>query len=314
LLKHSTLSFFPSTQDEYGTAAYKMVELDNKLGGTAVQHRETQEHESKKFLDYFHDKITYWEGGMDSGFRHVEPTKENPHLFHIKGNIKGGTIRMTQEPLRRDCMNSGDVFVLVTGEEGVWMWVGKESNKDEKTKGMEVAKSFCRKGNVQVLDEGVHDGLKDAKEFWSHVKTEVSLLGPLKRKVNVKKADNKDDRAHSYVPTLFHIPEKLGERLSKITKAKMTPTGPTKQKLPKIKRTYMKETDAYLLDTGFHVHVWIGKKASGNVRTLAVLHAETYFNSWKRPVMPVTILKQDQETDAFAQYFIDGGGGACVVM
>jgi hypothetical protein len=76
----------------------------------------------------------------------------------------------------------------------------------------------------------------------------------------------------------------------------------------------MKETDAYLLDTGFHVHVWIGKKASGNVRTLAVLHAETYFNSWKRPVMPVTILKQGQETDAFAQYFIDGGGGACVVM
>jgi gelsolin len=28
-----------SSQDEYGTAAYKTVELDNKLKGAAVQHR-----------------------------------------------------------------------------------------------------------------------------------------------------------------------------------------------------------------------------------------------------------------------------------
>jgi gelsolin len=35
-----------SSQDEYGTAAYKMVELDDALGGAAIQHRQVKGHES----------------------------------------------------------------------------------------------------------------------------------------------------------------------------------------------------------------------------------------------------------------------------
>ena len=40
-------------QDEYGTAAYKTVELDTYLDDKPIQHREVEGHESELFLSYF---------------------------------------------------------------------------------------------------------------------------------------------------------------------------------------------------------------------------------------------------------------------
>lgn len=112
-----------SSQDEYGTAAYKMVEADDYVGGIAVQHREVQGHESTKFKELF-GNLQYWSGGAESGFDHVEPTEEKPNMYMIKGTDKN--MSLTQVPLEKEAMNSGDSFVLKASSSKVWLWNGEK--------------------------------------------------------------------------------------------------------------------------------------------------------------------------------------------
>ena len=118
-----------STQDEYGTAAYKTVELDDKLDGAAIQHREVQEAESELFLGYFGGKLMYLSGGAASGFKSVEAESRPTRLFQVKG--RANNMLLKEVKVRRDAMNSGDVFIL-DSEEGIWQWSGKESNAHER--------------------------------------------------------------------------------------------------------------------------------------------------------------------------------------
>ena len=94
-----------STQDEYGTAAYKTVELDHYLNDAAVQYREVQESESSRFRALFNDKIMVLSGGVASGFKHVEAEVRESRLFTVKG--RADNLVLKQVELRRDSMNSG---------------------------------------------------------------------------------------------------------------------------------------------------------------------------------------------------------------
>lgn len=42
-----------ATQDEQGAAAFYVTQMDDSLGGRAIQHREAQGHESAAFKSYF---------------------------------------------------------------------------------------------------------------------------------------------------------------------------------------------------------------------------------------------------------------------
>ncbi|CAG2216133.1 GSN [Mytilus edulis] len=72
-----------STQDEYGTAAYKTVELDTLLDGVPIQHREVQSNESSMFKGYF-PSITLMEGGAETGFRSAQKQAEIKRLLHFR--------------------------------------------------------------------------------------------------------------------------------------------------------------------------------------------------------------------------------------
>lgn len=90
---------------------YKTVELDTYLKDAPVQHREVEGYESDLFLSYFPNGVRILEGGIDSAFHHVTPVEYKPRLLQVKGRRH---IRVTQVPLERASLNSGDVFILGT--------------------------------------------------------------------------------------------------------------------------------------------------------------------------------------------------------
>ena len=135
-----------STQDEYGTAAIKTVELDDRFDGEPTQHRETQYHESEAFLKLFdqYGGVRYMDGGTPCGFRPVNP-ETGSQLFQVKGRRR--PVLIQREPVGTS-LNQGDVFLVVSAQHR-FLWQVKGANPAEKMKGaqlMDVFKGKYAKG------------------------------------------------------------------------------------------------------------------------------------------------------------------------
>ena len=115
-----------------GVAAYKTVELDDSLGGAAIQHRETQGNESQAFLNLFKTfgGVKYADGGVDSGFKKVNRDEYTKRLLQVKGKRN---VRVIPVEISFKSLNQGDVFVLDCGLK-IFQWNGKNSSKAERTK------------------------------------------------------------------------------------------------------------------------------------------------------------------------------------
>ncbi|KAL3321141.1 hypothetical protein Ciccas_000174 [Cichlidogyrus casuarinus] len=118
-----------STSDEYGTAAYKTVELDTFLDDKAIQHREVQDFESDLFLSYF-KQVEILNGGHKSGFKHVEVNAYQPRLL-VFSVIGKGMPEVKEVQFSRRSLCSDDVFILDLGVR-VIQWNGKGSNGRER--------------------------------------------------------------------------------------------------------------------------------------------------------------------------------------
>ena len=66
------------------------------------------------------------DGGCDSGFSHVEPTKYEPRLFVVKKTGRRTEVRQIQ--MRRNLVNSGDVFIMDLGLK-IYQWNGNSCSK-----------------------------------------------------------------------------------------------------------------------------------------------------------------------------------------
>lgn len=84
-----------SGQDEKGIAAVMAVELDNKLGGRAVQVRVVQGKEPDHFLAIFGGKLVIYSGGRASSFESQEGEKDDvlgdTFMLQVRGNASHNT-------------------------------------------------------------------------------------------------------------------------------------------------------------------------------------------------------------------------------
>ena len=261
-----------STQDEYGTAAYKTVELDTLLDDKPVQHREVMNHESDLFKTYF-KSITLLEGGAETGFRHVTPTEYTPRLLHFHGVKKNITVR--ERPLSKHCLDSSDVFILDLGLE-VFQWNGKTCNKDEKFKAVQYLQTLKSerggKPKVESLDE---------REISSSHKFYASLSE------DPPEEEEEDESDTDFQPSLFRLSDEGGKlEFSVVSEGSIPKSG-------------LDPADVFIADTGKTLYVWIGSGASPDENKNAMTYAHNYLMKTKHPLIPVTCFKQGKESKDF---------------
>lgn len=275
-----------SSQDEYGTAAYKMVEADDFLGGVPVQHRQVQGHETEHFLKYF-DTLEYLDGGIASGFHHVEPDIERPVLFQVKGTKKKRTL--TQVNLSKSSLNEGDSFILFAGKANVWCWHGQTARPLEKADSNVWAENMCTLGTVTVLDQ--NQGDEEYTDFWAY-------LGD----GDIQPDLDDDEGITEFAPLLFRVDGDTSKDLE--LAATGTPVAKTSRTCTCLNKADLIEGDVFLMDSGWEIYVWIGSGADHFEKIAAMTAADKYARQDPRTLeLPVHIVKSGYETDRFLAYF-----------
>ncbi|KAK4485582.1 hypothetical protein RD792_008225 [Penstemon davidsonii] len=263
-----------TSQDEAGTAAIKTVELDAALGGSAVQYREVQGHETEKFLSYFKPCIIPQEGGVASGFKHAEAEEHQTRLYVCRGK---------HVPFARSSLNHDDIFILDTSSK-IFQFNGSNSSIQERAKALEVVqyvKDTYHDGKCEIaaIEDGKLMADAEAGEFWGF----FGGFAPLPRKTNTDESKSTD-----IVPSKLFCVEK-GEAVP-IEADSWT-------------RELLETNKCYILDCGVEVFVWMGRNTSLEERKTASNTVEELLRSLDRPKSHIILVIEGFETVMFRSKF-----------
>jgi hypothetical protein len=267
-------------------AAFKAVELDTQLGGSPVQYREIEGHESPLFLSYFKETggIEYLLGGVASGFHAVERGVYKTRLLQLKGER---TVRVKEVALSADSLNQGDVFILDKGLH-IIIYNGPSANMWEKAKGIEVA---------SLIDSDERNGLAtithlqdfpENPDFWN-------VLGGFRAPLSLPMGDEDVDILADKKMKL-----KMKSKLLKMDDDK------TLEEINEqiLKREMLLSNSVFLLHCFDKLFLWVGDKAKVVVKKYAMEATLQYMKQNELPVsMSVMRVGEGVETTAFKNEF-----------
>uniref|UniRef100_A0A8C6S177 Advillin n=1 Tax=Nannospalax galili TaxID=1026970 RepID=A0A8C6S177_NANGA len=242
-----------SSQDEQSCAAIYTTQLDDYLGGSPVQHREVQYHESDTFRGYFKQVVIhragtdiYKKGGIASGMKHMETnTYDVKRLLHVKGKRN---ISATEVEVSWDSFNRGDVFLLDLGKVLI-QWNGPESNSGERLKAMLLAKDIRDRERGGRAEIGVIEGDKEA----ASPELMTVLQDTLGRRSIIKPAvpDEIIDQQQKSNIMLYQVSDAAGQLA--VTEVATRP----------LVQDLLSHDDCYILDqSGAKIYVWKGRGAT----------------------------------------------------
>lgn len=266
-----------TSQDEAGVAAYMTVVLDDLLGTEPVQYREVQDHESDEFLALFKNGIRIMAGGVASGFNHVEPDSYTTRLLRVKG--KANRLVVSEVTKAASSMNHGDIFIVDAGLK-LYQWNGSESGPFEKNKAATVCTQIDAERDGQAEINVVEDGDED-DAFWEALGE--GGAGDVGDAASGAGAD--EDAKADESKKLFKVSDADGS-------LDMDEVDDFNAELS--------SSDAFIVDVGSRVFVWVGKEASKNERRIAMRFATDYLARLGRPLhTPVSKIIEGNETEAF---------------
>jgi len=257
-----------STQDEYGTAAYKTVELDTFLDDKPVQHREVEKHESTLFKSYF-KSFTILDGGVDSGFKHVTPEEYKPRLLKVCGEKK--RVKVTEVEFCLSNITEDDVFIVDMGN-NIYLFHGSKCNAMEKHQASTEIQKI-----KNVRGKAVSEVVTDLNNKCFHNIPD-----------NPAAEDQADDEPDNSPATMLKLSDSSGQL--EFTEISNDGT---------LSRRNLSSNDVFILDTGAECFVWVGKGASDAEKHNGMKYAHDYLNKTSHPFVPVTIVQQGKETKAF---------------
>ncbi|KAM3622019.1 uncharacterized protein V6R79_019250 [Siganus canaliculatus] len=278
-----------SSQDEQGASAVYTVQLDEFLGSTPVQHREVQDHESDTFKGYFKQGIIIKKGGVASGMRHTETNSYDvKRLLHVKGKKR---VMAKEVEMSWKSFNLGDVFLLDIGKTIV-QWNGPKSNRQEKLKGMLLAKDIRDRERGGRADIRVVEGEAESSSP-QNMEILNDVLGERSSQLKDGPPDESADQEQKSKLTLYHVSDADGQM--KVTEVATRP----------LTQDLLNHEDCYFLDQGgTKIFVWKGKKANKAERQAAMSRALEFIKAKNYPATTnVETVNDGAESALFKQLF-----------
>jgi len=258
-----------TTQDEYGVAAVKAVQLDEKLNDRAFTHREVMNHESSLFKSYF-DSMKIVKGGADSGYRE-KGQKDIETILWVATKDKMRRVVPTTSSLK-----SENVYAIRHGLR-LYQWNGAKAPSTFKLVAFKFVQGLFDSDpriKITVLEErettANHPAILLLQKEENNAKSGPATL-PSKSGAD----SGYREKLQKGIETILWVATKNGMRVVPTTSS-------------------LKSENVYAIRHGLQLYQWNGAKAPSTFKLVAAKFRKGLFDS--DPRIKITVLEERETT------------------